>query len=250
MDRERLKDIQTADLSESNVNEDFVLWLKTKGPTYLLMFMVVIAGYMFYLRYQQGNTAHRAEAWLAYIDASASGLPASHEDVAQTYSDVDALHTLGLLSAADGYMRSVIIGQTLGSTENITTILSTEDRSFYLQKADGLYSLAIANDDNSEELTILAVSGLNGRAAVAESMGNIDAARGYYESVIVRSQSQYPSLASQAQKRIDSLDILAEAVVLPTDAEVTARNNQILQRDPAPINTSIDALSNLIEPGQ
>jgi hypothetical protein len=37
MDRDRLKEIQTADLSESNVNEDFVQWLKTKGPTYLLI---------------------------------------------------------------------------------------------------------------------------------------------------------------------------------------------------------------------
>ena len=54
MDRERLKDIQTADLSESHVNEDFVHWLKTKGPSYLLIIMIVIVAYMFVVKYKQG----------------------------------------------------------------------------------------------------------------------------------------------------------------------------------------------------
>ena len=56
MDRDRLKEIQTADLSESNVNEDFVRWLKTKGPSYLLVVMVVIVGYLFYIRYQSNQS--------------------------------------------------------------------------------------------------------------------------------------------------------------------------------------------------
>ena len=63
MDRDRLKDIQTADLSESNVNEDFVHWLKTKGPSYLLIVIIVIVSYLFFVIYQKGKMAHRAEAW-------------------------------------------------------------------------------------------------------------------------------------------------------------------------------------------
>ena len=47
MDSDRLKDIQTADLSETQVNEDFVHWLKTKGPSYLLIIMIVIVSYLF-----------------------------------------------------------------------------------------------------------------------------------------------------------------------------------------------------------
>ena len=250
MDRDRLKDIQTAELSEGQVNEEFVHWLKTKGPSYLLIIMIVIVAYMFLVKYQQGKEAHRAEAWVAYIEASGAGLPASHEDIAQTYSEIDGLHSLGLLSAADGYMRSIISGQTIGSNANITTLLSAEDRTFYLAKADALYAQVVAVDDNLPQTTIFAVSALNGRAAVAESSGNIDAARGYYEAVITRSQNTYPALATQAQSRMNSLDVLAEAVILPTDAEVTARNNQILQRDPAPINTSIDALTDPTETGQ
>lgn len=250
MDRDRLKDIQTADLSESQVNEDFVLWLKTKGPNYLLIIMIVIAGYLFFINYQQSKDAYRAEAWIAYIEASTTGLPASNEDIAQTYADVDALHSLGLLSAADGYMRSVISGQTLESNADITVILSEEDRSFYLQKADGLYAKVIETDNKSDEHTILTVSGMNGRAAVAESKGDIESAKRFYESVISRSKNSFPALAAQAQSRIDTLDVLVEKVVLPTDAEVTARNNQTLQRDPTPINMTIDGLTDLSESGQ
>jgi hypothetical protein len=91
---------------------------------------------------------------------------------------------------------------------------------------------------------------MNGRAAVAESQGDIESAKGYYEDVISRSKSFFPALATQAQSRIDTLDQLTEKIVLPTDAEVTARNNQSLQRDPTPINSTIEGLSDLSESGQ
>ncbi len=250
MDRERLKDIQTADLSESHVNEDFVHWLKTKGPSYLLIIMIVIVAYMFVVKYKQGKVAHRAEAWISYLEASAAGLPASHEDIAQSYAEIDSLHRLGLLSAADGYMRSVIIGQEIGSTIDVATSLSDEDRLFYLEKADSLYARVIENDDKSPKLTLLIVSGLHGRAAIAESNGDTEGATRFYEAVIARAGEQYPALASQAKKRIASIEILTEAILLPTDAEVLARTNQILQRDPSPINTSLDSLSTLIETGK
>jgi len=247
MDRDRLKDIQTADLSDGNVNEDFVHWLKTKGPSYLLIITIVISAYLFFVKYQQGKVAERAEAWIAYIEAGQSGLPASLEDVAQTYNEIDSLHQLGLLSAADGYMISVISGKTIGSNENITTILSADDRTFYLQKADGLYALVAEKDDKSPERTLFTISALNGRAAVSESNGTIDEARTYYEAVIARSGEQYPALAIQAQKRIDTLEDLAEEVSLPTDAEITSWNNQSEQRDSAQVNPTIDSLTNLSE---
>jgi hypothetical protein len=147
-------------------------------------------------------------------------------------------------------MKSVITGKALGSDSNITTVLSAEDKVFYLEKADALYALVIAEDDKSPELTLLTISGLNGRAAISESKGDIDSAQSFYETVISRAGKQYPALASQAQTRIDSLESLTEEVILPTDAEVTARNNQSEQRESAPINPSIDELTDLTETGQ
>jgi len=243
MDRDRLKDIQTADLAESQVNEDFVHWLKTKGPTYLLVVMVVIVGYLFYIRYQSSQAERQGEAWVAFAEARVSGLPASFEDIATSYGEIGALRPLGLLSAADGYLKAVVLNQALGSDANNTDSLTQEDRTFYLQKADALYAEVITNDDNNNAAyTLFAVSGLSGRAAVSEANGDIDSALTYYESVITRAGNQYPALASQAQSRIDSLDTLSASVSLPTEEEVTARNNQALKRDPKSIDSDIDSL--------
>jgi hypothetical protein len=245
MDQDRLKDIQTADLSESNVNEDFVHWLKTKGPSYLLIVMIVIVGYLFFVRYQQGQTAHRAEAWFAYLEAQASGLPASHEDVAKSYADVDSIEALGLLSAADAYLRSLVTGQAIGNSPEITSPLAQEDRTFYLEKADNLYSMVVNLDDQSHSSALLTVSALNGRAAIAEANGDIESAEVYYKNVIARIESQYPALASQAQSRIDTLSPLSESVTLPSDAEVAARNALIVPREEAPASNTINALDDL-----
>ena len=242
MDRDRLKDIQTAELSESNINEDFVHWLKTKGPSYLLVVMVVIVGYLFYVRYQTNQSQRHGEAWVAFAQAKVSGLPASFEDIATSYSDIDSLRPLGLLSAADGYLKAVLLGQTLSSNANVTTALTQEERTFYLQKADALYAEVVADDNNTDASTLFAVSGLSGRAAVAESTGNIDTARTFYEAIIVRSADQYPSLAKQAQLRIDTLGALASAISLPTEKEISARNNQVLRRDTKAVDSDINSL--------
>ena len=249
MDRDRLKDIQTADVSDSQVNEDFVHWLKTKGPGYFLVFMLIIVGYLFFVRYQQGQASHRAEAWYAYLEARVSGLPASHEDVAQTFADVDSIEALGILSAADAYLQSVVLNRTIGSNANFSTSLTEDDRTFYLQKAANLYGSIVANDDKSATTTLLIVSGLNGQAAVAEAQGNVEAAKNYYQAVVERIGDQYPALAAQAMSRIESVDSLATPIELPTDVEVTARNNQVLRRNPDPINTTLDALNDIIDAG-
>ena len=242
MDRDRLKDIQTAELSESNINEDFVRWLKTKGPSYLLVVMVVIVGYLFYIRYQTNQSQRHGEAWSAFAEARVSGLPASFEDIAISYSDIDSLRPLGLLNAADGYLKAVLLGQTLSSNANVTTVLTEEERTFYLQKADALYAEVVADDNNTDASTLFAVSGLSGRAAVAESTGNIDTARTFYEAIILRSGDQYPALAKQAQLRIDTLGALASAISLPTEEEVSARNNQVLRRDTKAVDSDINSL--------
>lgn len=248
MDRDRLKDIQTADLSESNMNEDFVLWLKTKGPTYLLFFMVIVAAYLFYVRYEQGKSTYRAEAWIAHLEAVASGLPASHEDVAVTYADVDSIEGLGYISAGDAYLKSYVLNKTVGNTQDGTaTPLSEDDRSFYLEKADALYGKAIALDDNSPQSTLIVICGLNGRAAVAESKGDIESAEAFYNQVISRVSDQYPALATQAEARISGLSNLTVAIQLPTDAEVSAQLNRTESRDATPNNTTIDALSELTD---
>ena len=45
-DKKRLAQVQTQDLTESRVNDDFVFWLKKNGSNYLLVVLLVAVGIM------------------------------------------------------------------------------------------------------------------------------------------------------------------------------------------------------------
>jgi hypothetical protein len=154
---------------------------------------------------------------------------------------------LGLINAGDAYLKAVILEKTIGSNDDISTELSEEDRTFYLTKSDNLYKLVIDKDDQSNEYSLLTVTALYGRAAVAESNGDIDSAKTFYEKIISRISNQYPALADQARSRIDTLPPLANTINLPSDLDVSARNNQVLQRDSAPINSTVGSLTDITE---
>ncbi len=243
---QRLKDVHTADLGETQVNEDFVTWLKTKGPNYLLVGMVVIAGYLFLIRWQQSKAAHRGDAWIAFLEARASGLPASLEDVSATFDDVDGLGSLGLLHAADAYLQAVVSGRTLGADPTLPASLGDEDRTFYLQKARGLYGQVAGADDGSLADALMTINARNGEAAAAEAQGELDAAATAYQAAADRADEHYPKLAELARSRIAELASIGDAAALPTAAEVAARNGQVIRRDPRQVNPVLDGL---VEPG-
>jgi hypothetical protein len=48
---------------------------------------------------------------------------------------------------------------------------------------------------------------------------------------------------------LETVDTLVDAIDLPSDVEVTARNNQVLRRNPDPVNTMIEALNNITDAG-
>ena len=62
MDRNRLKEIHQSDLTESRLNEDFVTWLKTSGPTYLLIILVALCSYVLWIRWQEQKQNYVYEA--------------------------------------------------------------------------------------------------------------------------------------------------------------------------------------------
>ena len=67
--------------------------------------------------------------------------------------------------------------------------------------------------------------------------------------MITRAGEQYPALVLQAKSRLETVDLLATSIELPTDFEVTARNNQVLRRNIDPVNSTIDALTDIIDAG-
>ena len=217
--RERLKEVHASDLTEGRVNQDFVDWLKTKGLTYLLIAMIALCGSLAYVRWSHHRTSYAAEAWSELNNAA---LPASLEEIAERYDDVGSVAELARLKAAQNLLISVQIGKALGVDAAERKDLTAEEREDYLRRADAMYEKVVAGDDQSAGKTLLVTTALSGRAAVAESRGQPEQARQYYEQAAARAATMYPELATQIRKRADATPEQATAVALPTQADLNA----------------------------
>ncbi len=212
-DRQRLAEVHTTDLNESRVNEDFVTWLKTKGPTWLLIILAFVVAYMTMVRWQEAEARGRDEAWMELTTAVH---PASLEDVANRYAEIDGVADLARLSAADTLLTELRMGRTLDDTGQEWTSLSPDLRAAHMAMARRLYEEVVADDDASAGRTLATVAALNGLAALDETEGNVDQARARYEQIADRAAPFLPPLADQANRRAASLDGLAQPLQLAT----------------------------------
>lgn len=221
MDRDRLKEVHQTDLTESRVNEDFILWLKTSGPGYLLVFLLVIAAWLFWGQWKARKVGRVDQGW-SLLDSSR--LPGALSDIADEYEDLKGLSSLALLRGADLCLSSVISNTVIGQdTTNSTTPpepLPAEERIEYLEQAAGLYQRVVDLDDQSPSMTLSVVNAMNGLAAVGETQGDLEMARRWYERAANRAEATYPLVAGAARERLETLDVEAAAVVLPASAEV------------------------------
>lgn len=244
MDRERLQQVQQSDLSESRVNEDFVNWIKTSGPWYLLAVLIGIAVYMYIVNIQRAELRAREQAW---FDFSEAVMPASLEDVATIHGDIDGIANLARLRAANTYLQAMQSNLAIGSTMEDGTPLSEEDRSKGMEHATMLYKQVIESDDGSFGDTIVTVNALNGLAALSESVGDIDMARTYYEQSAARSGEWYPFLADQANQRAATVDLYAQDITLP-NPPAPAKPTLPTLTTPELTTTSGDNILNLPSP--
>ena len=72
---ERLKEVQTTDLTDSRVNRDFVDWLKTKGMNYLLLALLALCAFFAWEWYQQQSVLARDQAWADLTNATSPATP-------------------------------------------------------------------------------------------------------------------------------------------------------------------------------
>ncbi|HJO15965.1 MAG TPA: hypothetical protein QF800_03650 [Phycisphaerales bacterium] len=212
-DRKRLAEVHTTDLTESNVNEDFVTWLKTKGPTWLLIVLAFIVAYLAMVRWQEADARGRDEAWL---ELATTVHPASLEDVARRHVGIDGVSDLARLIAADTLLTEIRTGRTLDATGQEWETLTPDTRAAHIATARRIYQSVLNDDDASAGRTLATVAALNGLAALDETQGNIDDARSRYDQIATRAQQWLPPLAKQAQIRAASLDQMAQPVQLAT----------------------------------
>lgn len=216
-DRDRLKDVHQTDLTEGRINQDFLDWLKTRGTTWLLVAMVALFVYAAVVRWRHHRVSYQTEAWTALGE---SKLPNSLEDVAEKYSDVGSVPHLARLYAASQLLAAVQTGKTLGATEPDQTPLTSEAREDYLSRADQLYKRVVEADNQTPAMALVVSTALNGRAAVAESRGNFDEARGYYEQAAKRVEALFPALAAHARAQAASVEQSNRDITLLTRAEL------------------------------
>jgi hypothetical protein len=217
---DRLKQVQTTDLTDSRVNHEFVDWLKTKGMNWLLVLLLAACGYLAIDWYRNKQAAARDSAWAELADATS---PAAFRGVATAHGDTDAVAELATLQAADMLLNSIRTGLKPGLTAaDEGSTLTAEERASQLVEADALYARAetLAARRPGFGGKPIQLSALFGRAAIAEADGRLDDARTHLKAAAVLAAPEYASLAAQADARILDLELVLAAATLPSDASL------------------------------
>ena len=245
MDQNRLKDVQQTDLAESRVNEDFVLWLKTKGMNWLLVILIAICAYMGWNYWLDRQVQQRNQAW---IDLTSATIPPAWQDVAARYPDTDSVQALAELFSADAYLSSIRSGTRYDREPTAEDYqLDDQTREQWLDQADMHYDRVFQIIGSAEPdefaLKALVIPSLYGRAAIAESRGDFSAPRDYLSAVIVACKPEYEDIAAQAEARLDSMDMLASPLPIPMLSDLPERE-QIDPMAPPVIGDILDSIIN------
>jgi hypothetical protein len=229
-DKKRLRQIQQQDLSESRLNDDFVYWLKTSGPNWGLGLLVIICGYSLLNLYWQRKDTSRDNAWAEFTAATTSNLPESYASVATDHEAVDSVALLSWLSAGDAHLQDLQVGLIAPSVAtsadgsvNPPEPLTDETRKTKQDAADSFYGKVydkLAARKSELAMKPMVIAALFGRAAVAESRGATDAARGFLTEAQTLAGTDFPAFAEAATTRLASLDTLATVASLPTKASL------------------------------
>lgn len=211
----RLKDIQQGTLTESRLNSDFLFWLKEKGPNWLLAILLGLCGVLGWNWYDQRQKAARDAAWNELAEAES---PQALLELADRHQTVDAISALAMLEAADRYLEAVRSGKRFDRDANAPDAAVTPElRAQYLDEADRLY-VAVAErlDANPPPETLVIASAWFGRAAIAESKGDMATAESHLKSAQGAAKEHFPAVASAADERLATLASLSRRPPLPS----------------------------------
>ena len=248
MDRDnRLSQIKETDLTESRLNEELVTWLKTKGLNWLLLVLLALLGWMGWNLWQQKQAEARDVAW---EELAAATLPVSLEEVAVRHGAIDSVAAMAYLSAGDRYLSSIQNGVRFDRTpDQIDFRLDAETRTEFLDAADAAYRNAIsaieaAGRDPNGELSPLMMAAWFGRAAIAESRGDLEATEAALRKGRDVAGARYPKVVVWADRRIEDLPNLANPLPIPKQSDLPARETLA----PLPPSIADDLMRELMAP--
>jgi hypothetical protein len=216
-----------AGLEESRINEELVEFLKKHSDKFTLVILIAaiaIVGQKWLHQYQVGA---RNDAWAEYSEAAIIG-PQNLVDVARKHDGRPGLRLQALSDAADMYLDFVRLdlkevvainamtqpGAIWSTQYTEADKLNADEREAYLKAADDLYAQVIDEAGADESKRLFVLSGLFGRAAVAEERGEVAVAEDLYERIKAEAGDLFPVLAAQAELRLASVGDLS-SVVMP-----------------------------------
>ena len=222
-DKKRLNQVQTQDLTESRINDDFVFWLKKNGMNYLLVVLIAACALLGFNYWQRKNVEKTATAWSEMMNAT---LPEALEQVAKDHADVPQVAMMALLSAGDLRLRQIqsgVVTPAQGTTPAV--VLDEAGRKIAQDAADEDYRNAAdlatkAAGGSRANAALVVLQSLFGRAAIAESRGDIEASRKFLADAESTAGENWAPIAKLAKARIEGLVALATPITLPRNADL------------------------------
>lgn len=228
-DRKRLSQVQSSDLSESRINDDFVHWLKTSGLNYLLLVLVAIAAFMGLQAWKKKDQEKRQAAWAELGEAT---LPEALADIAERNVGIDSVSLIAWLAAGDAHLRDLQTGTIGGGGQNpdgtpvVGEPMTDDQRKIALEAADRYYQKVLdATKDRREIAGVqpFVLSALFGQAAIAESGGDLAKAKTALEQAATLADTTFPRYAGHAKTRIETLALLETPARIPAKAELPVK---------------------------
>lgn len=241
-----------AGLEESRLNTEFIEFLKKFSTPLLMVIALVALGYFAWNKYKAREEKALDTAWLEFDAAAESRNPTSLVRVGDEQQRGAVPH-LARINAADFHMYSFRTGVPAGVTPEQNGVLpadskplTAEERTAELKKATDLYQAVLGDTENSARDVQVALLALHGLAACAESRGELDAAKGFYQRVIDKATAAgMKPWADRAEKFKSTVDDLKDAPKLLADAELPAAVRAI-----QPFSTGMQNMSGSTVGGQ
>lgn len=220
MDDRQTQIREGAGLEESKLNVEFIDWLRRWSTPIMGLVAVVALGFVVANRLEKRHNAAIDRAFQELADASdqASPSPVTLTTVAEENAGIRGVPLLAQMRAADVYLHSARSGVKVGAKVqpdgkvDAEEVLNDEQRNANLAEAEKLYQKIYDATATDKKKSIHALGAAFGLAAVAESRGNIEAAKKAYEQAAkIADYSGLTGQAAVAKKRIEALPLLGEA---------------------------------------
>ena len=256
----RQRDIKVgAGLEEARYNVEFIDALRRWGPTVMLVIAAAAMAFWGLQKYRENRDAKQGVAFGELDQAVFAGVGADvNPDVlvriAEDNANQGAVPVITRLRAAEQWRASAMKGYRPGGmdpkTRTITNpddYLTSDGKKEFLDKAQAQYKMVVEQTSGNVAKATFTLAGYMGLAAIAETRGEIEAAKAAYKQAMeLAEKAHFPEYVALAKSRIETVEKYATRVTLLEESMV---NSWDKPQASAPSLLPPSALSGDLTPG-